>query len=180
MAGSQWILVGSGWDTSRMVCWGHLDPLKLPPGPPWGSEMPQNRQPWNFASTFRWSEFMNESVSSRHFRICQRGWAGQPWAHKPKPLTSIGWPRGQPIEVRGLGLWAQGWPAHPLWQILKWRDETDSFMNSDHRKVEAKFQGCLFWGISDPHGGPGGNFSGSKWPQQTILDVSHPDPTKIH
>ena len=26
MAGSQWILVGSGWDTSRMVRWGHLDP----------------------------------------------------------------------------------------------------------------------------------------------------------
>ena len=41
MAGSQWILVGSGWDTSRMVRWGHLDPLKLPPGPPWGSEMAQ-------------------------------------------------------------------------------------------------------------------------------------------
>ena len=37
-----------------------------------------------------------------------------------------------------------------------------------------------FWAISDPHGGPGGNFSGSKWPQRTILNVSHPDPTKIH
>ena len=34
MAGSQWILVGSGWDTSRMVRWGHLDPPKLPQGPP--------------------------------------------------------------------------------------------------------------------------------------------------
>ena len=32
MAGSQWILVGSGWDTSRMVCWGHLDPPKLSQG----------------------------------------------------------------------------------------------------------------------------------------------------
>ena len=31
--------------------------------------------------------------------------------------------------------------------------------------------------ISDP---PRGNFGGSKWHQQTILDVSHPDPTKIH
>ena len=41
MAGFQWILVGSGWDTSRMVRWGHLDPLKLPPGPPWGLEMAQ-------------------------------------------------------------------------------------------------------------------------------------------
>ena len=41
MAGSQWILVGSGWDTSRLVRWGHLDPLKLPPGPPWGSEIGQ-------------------------------------------------------------------------------------------------------------------------------------------
>ena len=35
-----------------------------------------------------------------------------------------------------------------------------------------------FWAISDPHEGPGGNFSGSKWPQRTILDVSHPDPLK--
>merc|ERR1712218_396072 len=41
MAGFQWILVGSGWDTFRMVRWGHSDPLKLPPGPPWGSEMAQ-------------------------------------------------------------------------------------------------------------------------------------------
>ena len=32
MAGSQWILVGSGWDTSRMVRWGHLDPPELPQG----------------------------------------------------------------------------------------------------------------------------------------------------
>ena len=32
MAGSQWILVGSVWDTSRVVCWGHLDPPKLIPG----------------------------------------------------------------------------------------------------------------------------------------------------
>ena len=32
MDGYQWILVGSGWDTSRMVRWGHLDPLELPPG----------------------------------------------------------------------------------------------------------------------------------------------------
>ena len=32
LAGSQWILDGSGWDTSRMVHWGHLDPLELPPG----------------------------------------------------------------------------------------------------------------------------------------------------
>ena len=22
-------MVGSGWDISRMVCWGYLDPLKL-------------------------------------------------------------------------------------------------------------------------------------------------------
>ena len=41
MAGSQWILVGSGWDTSRMICWGHLDPPKLPLGPPGGSEKAQ-------------------------------------------------------------------------------------------------------------------------------------------
>ena len=41
MAGSQWILVGSGWDTSRMVRWGHLDPPKLPWGPPGRSEMAQ-------------------------------------------------------------------------------------------------------------------------------------------
>ena len=27
-----------------------------------------------------------------HLRVCQRGWAGQPWARNPKPLTSIGWP----------------------------------------------------------------------------------------
>ena len=39
MAGSQWILVGSGWDTSRMVCWCHLDPPKLTPG---GQKWPEN------------------------------------------------------------------------------------------------------------------------------------------
>merc|ERR1712001_72056 len=38
MAGSQWILVGSGWDTSRMVCWTHLN---CPRGPPRGSQMAQ-------------------------------------------------------------------------------------------------------------------------------------------
>ena len=32
MAGSQLILVGSGWDTSRMVCWGNLDPPNLSQG----------------------------------------------------------------------------------------------------------------------------------------------------
>ena len=32
MAGSQWILVGSGRDKSRMVRSGHLDPPELPPG----------------------------------------------------------------------------------------------------------------------------------------------------
>ena len=26
------------------------------------------------------------------FTVGQRGWAGQPWASNPKPLTSIGWP----------------------------------------------------------------------------------------
>ena len=36
MAGSPWISVGSGWDTSRIVCWCHLDPPKLPCG---GSEI---------------------------------------------------------------------------------------------------------------------------------------------
>ena len=45
-------------------------------------------------------------------------------------------------------------------------------------------QKCMFygnfWAISAPLEAPGGNFSGSKWPQQTTLDVSHPDPTKIH
>ena len=41
MAGSPWILVGSGWDTSRMVCWCHLDPRKLSLGGPRGSEIAQ-------------------------------------------------------------------------------------------------------------------------------------------
>ena len=48
-------------------------------------------------------------------------------------------------------------------------------------------QKCLFYGIFGPFltplprlGGSWGNFNGSKWPQRTILDVSHPDPTKIH
>ena len=34
MAGSQWILVGTWLDTSRMACWCYLDPLKLPLGSP--------------------------------------------------------------------------------------------------------------------------------------------------
>ena len=32
MAGYQWILVGSGWDTSSMNSWYHLDPKKIPSG----------------------------------------------------------------------------------------------------------------------------------------------------
>ena len=36
MAGST---AGFGWDTSRMVCWWHLDPPKLPSGGPGGSKL---------------------------------------------------------------------------------------------------------------------------------------------
>ena len=36
-----------------------------------------------------------------------------------------------------------------------------------------------FQSISDPPGSPGGNFVGSKWHQQAILNVSCPDPTDI-
>ena len=43
---------------------------------------------------------------------------------------------------------------------------------------------CAFYGIFGPFltplEAPGDNFDGSKWPQQTILDISHPDPTNIH
>ena len=35
-------------------------------------------------------------------------------------------------------------------------------------------------GVSDPPRTPGGNFSGSKWHQQTIFDASHPDPTEMN
>ena len=38
----------------------------------------------------------------------------------------------------------------------------------------------IFGSFLTPLEAPGGNFGGSKWHQQTILDVSHPDPTKIH
>ena len=41
-----------------------------------------------------------------------------------------------------------------------------------------------FYGIFGPFltpvEAPWGNSGGSKWPQLTILDVSHPDPTNIH
>ena len=39
MDGSQRILVGSGRDISRMVCWCDLDPPKSPPGGSGGSEI---------------------------------------------------------------------------------------------------------------------------------------------
>ena len=43
-------MVGSGWDTSRMVCWGHLDIPKLPPGASRvvrnDQKMPQNGHFW--------------------------------------------------------------------------------------------------------------------------------------
>ena len=41
-------------------------------------------------------------------------------------------------------------------------------------------QKYLNYGILGLFWTPGDNFGGSKWHQQTILDVSHQDPTKIH
>ena len=38
----------------------------------------------------------------------------------------------------------------------------------------------IFGPFPNPPTDPYGNFGGSKWRQQTILDVSHPDPTEIH
>ena len=38
----------------------------------------------------------------------------------------------------------------------------------------------IFGPFLTPFEAPGDNFSWSKWPKQTILDVSQPDPTKIY
>ena len=79
MAGSQRISVESGWDTSRMVCWCHLDPPKLPLG---GSEI----------APVIWSHICPEMTVLWHF--------GALYGHKNGPkgeiLMATNWISTQP------------------------------------------------------------------------------------
>ena len=140
MAGFQWILVGSGWDTSRMVRWGHLDPPKLPWGPPGRSEMPQKCHKTRIYG-HKWLWWLQMAGSQW---ILVGTWLDTSrmacWCY----LDPLKLPLGSPRVVRN----------------------------------------GLFYGILElfltPPGPPDGNYRGSKWHQQTLLDVSQPDLTYIH
>ena len=134
MDGSQRILVGSGRDISRMVCWCDLDPPKSPPGGSGGSEIA---------------------------RIARSAWSMTFLGYFWTPRDNFGgskWHQQATLDV------SSPYPTQIHWDPAIW----------SHKGFLWHFRG-----ISDPPGSPGGNFVGSKWHQQAILNVSCPDPTDI-
>ena len=94
MAGYQWIWVGSGRDTSRVACWCHLDPPKLPPG---GSEWSEIARKCYLTkailamSSTGCSKWMDLSESWLDLGGIYPGWSvGVIWTHQNSPRGALG------------------------------------------------------------------------------------------